>query len=282
MGFGAFSYSGRRDLGRGTRVPGGVGAGVDPLETRILAEFSAVSWTVYFLGLAREDAITEVSGRVSVQADLSGLSNSATQGTSADRPLYDATAVGGGPGITYGGGDHLSTAALDLSAHQAAAQIVTAQDATTAASFMTMFGATEATVGMMGLRCNTPVTDAVRFVATGDVGIVRAGSLGSYPLTAAGVVTGTVDFGLSTNEPEIRHDGSNVSSSRTNANNTGTLGAAHDFTMGARNDGAAPYAGSLGACILAAGSGPISGAVLTAIANVEQLLADALAAGSYA
>lgn len=265
-------------LRRGSRVPGGVAAPTS-LEGKILAELAAVSWHAHGIYLARYETITDVgSGETSVWADLSGHGSDVTQGTSADRPMWSDTAVSGGPGLSFSS-DALIASAHDFSGYSSNAIFVVGGDNSgTSSSVAAAIGSVGAGDGME-LRFDSS-SDVVGCIY--DTGAPRSRVSGTSDISVAAVHTATVDSALSTNETEVRRNGSNVTSSRPNNDDCGSLGSALKIGIGDRDGaGAALTAGYISAVVIAGGAGPISGSVLTAIANIETLLSDALSAGDY-
>lgn len=267
-------------------MPGVVAAAArrsPPLEERILAEFAAVSGTVYGLYLARLDTLTLVSGDASVWADLSGTGNDLSQGTAGERPPYGAAAVGGGPGLIIDGTSMFS-AALDFSGDVAygITLVGLCDSGITSSRVAAAIGSIGSDDGME-LRLNDGADEADAFLDSGSPR-TQANSLTADPSTAA-VWTATADTSLSADEAEIRRNGTNITGSRPNNDDTGGLGSALKIGFGARDDGTPFGMKGAGSALVVygfpAGTG-LGSPQLTAIANVESMLADALAAGSYA
>lgn len=72
-----------------------------------------VSW--WAAGWADDLSAVGDGNTVTTWTDGTGNSRSPTQGTSGDRPVYDADGVNGRPGVTFAGSDFLSITGLTLS-----------------------------------------------------------------------------------------------------------------------------------------------------------------------
>lgn len=265
-------------------IGGGAASAVASLESLITAKLVAVSVAVPCIFLPRLDTITDAGGgRVSAWANL-GTGPDATQGTAGARPLYGATAVGGAPGLTFDGGDVLSTTAVDLSAYSRAFVMQLFVDSNT----------TLATVSNLGtaVQSNGAITTEINRTAAGRI-LGRHGTDGTnaltvetadgFPMTTAAVVTVTVDRTLGSQRARIRHAGVDVSTTfGENTPSSNFFSATGTLNIGARAGGSVGMTGAIAPVIVGACTVAFSGAVLTAIADVEDLLLAAMAAGSYA
>lgn len=245
------------------------------LATRFVARLGAASVSTFFLGLSRGTFDYTLDGSAVVTwLDRSGRGNHATQSTSTARPTYSATAVNSRPGMTLGGDDWLITGNINLSPSSAAALLLLFQDSDTAAKIPAEWGTVAGTSSAGGIALITNDAGGGYLIGYGrrNAAANSARSSNTYPMTTPAVVTVTWDLALST-ETEIRHGGSNVTSTRpSTGNNTGTLGSAK-LAIGARDTGAAPITGAIAACALVAHTGAWSGAALTALADGEAMLA---------
>ena len=241
------------------------------LAAQIIAQFGAASWVTPFIGLLRKSSdVSLVGSAIASLLDRSGNGKHATQATSTARPTYSATAINSRPGMTLDSGDLLVTPSIDLSPYTAAALMVLCQDTDTAARVIAEFSPNAASnVGGFYLTSNE-VAGTLRFLANG--GALSSAQSTAETMASPKVVTGTIDLALAANEAEIRVAGANATASRPHAGNGSALGN-YSLNIGARSGPTSGMTGAIGAVVLAAGTGPISGAVLTAIANVEALLA---------
>ena len=261
---------GRRHGFRGVGGGGGAAAPEPSLEEQIIAEFTAVSWTVPALFLARAEDVTLSSGRVTTWANL-GTGSDATQGTDGARPTWNATGLNSLPTLTFDGGDTLATGTYDLTG-PAQAVIVLFRD--TAAGAMTVLD-----YGNVSFVVRTNLV-ASGLRAQGNVsGNNIVDSAGSFPMTDPAVVTATFDTALSgagVHETEIRHGGANVSNAwAATTDNAETTMTGKSLLIGALTGPVSFLTGAISALVHVSGTGPISGAVLTAIANAEALIAEA-------
>lgn len=241
------------------------------LADQIIAEYAAVSWAPQVIGLIRRPSdLSLVGSAVATLVDHSGNAKHATQATGTSRPTYSATAINSRPGMTLDGGDVLVTPSINLSAYTAAALSLVFLDTDTAARVVAEFSPNAASnVGGFYLT-NNEVAGTLRFLANG--GALSSAQSTAETMASPKVVTGTIDLALAANEAEIRVAGANATASRPHAGNGSALGN-YSLYIGARSGPASGMTGAIGAVVLAAGTGPISGGVLTAIANVEALLA---------
>jgi hypothetical protein len=248
------------------------------LMTKIIEVATAAS--IASLGLfpvRRSDLdLTLLSGKVADWANW-GTGSDATQATDSARLTYSATANNGKPGVLADGGDYAVTGAIDPGAATAEALMAFFSDSDTAPRCPAAIG--DITTTALILFVNAGAAGDLDVYADGFVG---AGSLasrarsaaGTYPMTTPGVVTGTFDAALSTNETEIRHNGSNVTSSRpNNSDNTTGIGS-QDIHIGARHAGS-NLTGAISFVGRFAHSGAWSGDALTALATIESLVATA-------
>lgn len=265
----------------GGALPWEAGGGAAPdLAARILAKATPAGWSTYFVGLSRGEAdFSLVSGAVATWLDRSGRGNNATQGTGTARPTYSATAINSKPGMTLDGGDHLATGAIDTGSDVAYALIEVFSDSDTAGRCPAAFGDHSAD-RQFGVYTNlgSAGTLGVYGDATAGAGVTssEARSAASFAMSTPAVVTATWDTTLGTNETEIRHASTNVTNSRpTNGNNTAGVGS-QSLTVGGRIADGSPslqITGAIGALVLLGRTSTISAAALTAIADIEALLA---------
>ena len=268
------SDAGRRFGGPGIRRSvrvedlGGTAAATTTLEQQIIAAATAGSLTAGGIFLARSESdMTLVGSKASVWTNY-GTGGDATQGTDAARPTWSSGGLNSKGGLAFDGGDALITAAIDSGSATAYALVMLFKDTDATAKFNCSFGDIVST----GIAMKTTGA-GVGAQAIAGASTSRAESAGTISMASHGVVSATLDTTLVTAETEVRHDGSNVTASRpTDGNPTGSLGS-QPITIGARQGPANNMAGTVGAMVLLWGTGAWSGAQLTALSNIEALLA---------
>ena len=264
---------GRRPGGgrEGRRGPygGGGGGGALTLEAEILATAAAAGISITgYLARSSAEMTLGAGDRASVLAHY-GAGSDATQGTDASRPTFSATGINGKGGLVFDGGDSLVSGPIDTGTATAYALIALFKDIDVSARFICSFGDI---VGSAGIAMKT-TGGGVGAQAIAGASTSRAESAATISMATHGVVSVTLDTTLVTAETEVRHGGSNVTSTRpTDGNPTGSLGA-QVITIGAREGPANHFAGTLGAMWLLWHSGSWSGSKLTALASIEALLA---------
>jgi hypothetical protein len=270
----------RRDGALLARRGGSRGGGSPPAPTlaaRILAAAPGAVRALYLspapgTGLTVAGCYTLTGTACDSWHDLSGNARHATAAGAA-RPTYSATAINSMPGLTLDGGDAVATAAVGWSSFTSLALISLFRDTDTAARFAMGIGV--ATDEAMVLVVNAGAAGDIDIYAEGTAGggstITRARSVATtYPMTTAGVVSGTWDWSLATNEAEIRHNGVNVTATRpNNSNNTSGLGTLA-LTLGAGPT--LPITGAMAAAAVLGWTGTLGAAELAQIAAVEALL----------
>ena len=263
---------GRRPGGgrEGRRGPygGGGGGGALTLEAQILATAAAAGINITgYLARSSAEMTLGTGDRASVLAHY-GAGSDATQGTDAARPTFSATGINGKGGLVFDGGDALVSGSIDTGTATAYALIALFKDTDAVAKFVCSFGDIVSTGIAMKTTGSGIGAQAIASAATS-----RAESAGTISMATHGVVTATVDTALTGDETEIRHDGTNVTSTRpVNGNPAGSLGA-QVITIGAREGPANHFVGTLGAMWLLWHSSAWAGSKLTALAAIEALLA---------
>ena len=239
------------------------------LEAQIIAAYEAVGWTVFFLGLSRdEDDFVLVGSAVDTWIDRSGLGNDALQPVGAARPTFGLTAINGLPGFTLDGGDWLLTGGIAIPSAVAYAthQVVSVTGGGT--RFLTEWGAFVGTT----VRPVALGTNAYRADGKGNVGLSQALSDTSLTLTTPAVVRNTFDTTLATLEAKIWHNGVDIGDTQpADADNATGLVSGQAITIGAAAGGGSfRMSGAIGAQVNAAGPSTLP---LAAAAEVDALLA---------
>lgn len=240
------------------------------LAAKIIALFAAVSWTVLGLFLARRKALdVQVVSDTHVETWANwGTGSDATQATDAARFTWSDTAINGLPAVTADGNDTCPTANLDSTGATAYSLASLFQDSVTAFHVPAEYG--DVAGSGIALRINDSAGAGSVGVQTRITQSSRAQSVAtSYPMTSPGVVTGTWDTALTSNETEIRHDGSNVTDSRpVNGNNSAGAVSSQPLTLGSRVGGANPTTGAIAVTCLAYGATAIPTTTLSDVAGI--------------
>lgn len=265
---------------RGGGAPRGGGTG-PTLAERVAAYMASVPGGVVKAGLAVPNAgqlaggpLTVEGGKGSLLTDAFG--NSLSQGTDGNRPVYNATGLGGGPCLTFAGGQWLASAAtLSVSGLPwlAWVSVLAGSDG---------YPATACITGSTTRYAQLRVVSSSAWRMQGrSAAAVSSAEHNSGNVTVGAVRTGTYDVSLSAHECEVRQGGSVVTTSYPNDGNQAAIDALDTLVLGAQSDtGAGGFTGSLATAWLIGGTGTVAGA-LSAIALIEADLIAALATGDY-
>lgn len=246
------------------------------LAAAIAAKFTAESWTALGIFLVRRTAIDLSLVATAVETWINhGTGSDATEASGTERPTYSATALNSLPGLTFDGGDHLETSAIDGSTYTAAALMCLFSDSDTAQRYQAGwgdFGATGATAKIT-LTTNAGSAATLECVGRHTAAFSQARSAASFAMSTPAVVTGTYDTALATNETTIRHAGVDVTNTRpSNSNTSGNFCNELVRIGGKVGASPAPFTGAMSACVLAAGTSAVPTSTL---AEVEAMLAAA-------
>jgi hypothetical protein len=202
--------------------------------------------------------------------DLSGLGRHATQSTGTMQPAYGATAINGRPGITFDGGDVLTTSAVNLTGFERAMLTMVFVDTNTTLYQAGGFGETTSAGCLVQRHSEANGRLAAMSRSATTSGETR--SAASFLMASAGVVTATADYTLTTQATRIRHNGTDVSDSfASDADLSGSTVGNLALMIGNRAAADLGITGSIGAVVMAAW--PTATAFPTAaITAVEQLL----------
>jgi len=246
----------------------GGGAPYFPLESQIIAEFTAAGWTTYGLFLARGlDDFTLVSGDVSVWVNY-GTGGNALQGTAGARPTWQATGLNSKGTFDYDGGDTLATANINIAGDSQTATVLMAlfeDDDSAATRWVAEYGAIAGGRSGTGIETITDTLAGINF----STGGTASATSGAVSMATPNVVSATWDSALAASEATIRHAGADVTSTRLDNNLSAHMLATEPLMIGGRYNASSRTNGRISAVVLAAGATAIP---LTQVANVEALI----------
>jgi len=206
--------------------------GLTPAQS-LLSIWQAEGWDVPMLGLFNDDQLT-VNGSNEItlagnQGDqgLAGMSQWLGPPFPLPLPTYDATGINGMPAIKFddsGGRKILATPDFDATGYNAACLFVIARDTDTAPAQVVGFGEehVDYDAGSLRLFVNTLV-EWVSTIFEDSSGATAIANATSQSLSAAAVVTSTIDITAPIPEATIRMNGVELADSVTDVT-TGNLG----------------------------------------------------------